>query len=198
MQAYGFEWVGDLSGQFEWVLDTASDVICGVAYLDEDGEPMDPSDFGGEWCVICDDEDEYGFANEDEALAAAADMARGMGVTAAFAGDSRVPEPVDSQDDRVECPLCGSDQYDGEFCPVCGYQPAPDGLDDIVIDDEVEVEEVDDREDVDRDHDEDDPVTASHRWATRNFTGPEIVELEREIEGRDLHNAHRLKDSVSW
>lgn len=191
MDAYGFHWVGDLSGQFEWMLDS-QDIWCGVAYLDKEGEIADPSTPGGEWIAICEEDDQDGFVTEDEALAAAASMARDNGITAAFAGDSRVPEPVDSQEDSAECPLCGSDQYDGEFCPVCGYTPSPDGLDDIVLDDDIEIEEIEDIDEIKEDKE------ASYHWATRNFTGPEIAELEREIEGRDLHNAHRLKDSISW
>lgn len=60
-----------------------------------------------------------------------------------FANSPRVPEEVDSKDDEP-CPLCGSDHFDGKHCQTCGYDVAPDGLNDIDIDDLDEVEDVDD------------------------------------------------------
>jgi hypothetical protein len=59
-----------------------------------------------------------------------------------FANSPRVPEEVDSKDDEP-CPLCGSDHFDGKHCQTCGYDVAPDGLNDIDIDDIDEVEDVD-------------------------------------------------------
>ena len=66
---------------------------------------------------------------------------------------NRAPEEISTEKTEQACPLCQSLGFDGEICDVCGYQEPPEGLDDIIIendenfDDEIEIEENYDFED---------------------------------------------------
>ena len=63
---------------------------------------------------------------------------------AAFSDEPRTPAPVDTKETDKECPACGEDTFDGETCSTCGYAEPPEGMDDIDLDDEDEVEDVED------------------------------------------------------
>lgn len=66
------------------------------------------------------------------------------GRTAAFSDDPRTPSPVDTKSDDESCPACGEDTFDGETCSTCGYTVPPEGMGDIDLDDEDQVQEVED------------------------------------------------------
>lgn len=63
-----------------------------------------------------------------------------------FADAPRYPDEVDRQEDDRPCPLCGSDGFDGEICPTCGYQEPPEGFGDIALETSDDYEEFDDDE----------------------------------------------------
>lgn len=60
---------------------------------------------------------------------------------AAFSDEPRTPAPVDTKENDKECPACGEDTFDGETCSTCGYTEPPEGMGDIDLDDEDEVED---------------------------------------------------------
>lgn len=59
----------------------------------------------------------------------------------AYTTTDRAPEEISTVEDDMDCPLCGSENFDGEYCDVCGYQEPPEGFDDIAIEHEDETEE---------------------------------------------------------
>lgn len=61
--------------------------------------------------------------------------------TDSYANAPRKPEPVPTERDDEPCPLCGSDNFDGEYCNVCGYQVPPEGFDDIKLEDDSDYDE---------------------------------------------------------
>ena len=57
-----------------------------------------------------------------------------------FADAPKRPENVSSQEEKLVCPLCGSESFDGDYCSVCGYQEPPEGFGDIEIETEEDME----------------------------------------------------------
>lgn len=89
----------------------------------------------------------FGHAGRADSLEAALDAAdeaaaKYVKVAAdAYTTTDRAPEEISTIEDDMDCPLCGSENFDGEYCDVCGYQEPPEGFDDITIEHEDETEE---------------------------------------------------------
>ena len=99
---------------------------------------------------------------------------------AAFSDDPRTPSPVDTKSDDESCPACGEDTFDGETCSTCGYTVPPEGMGDIDLDDEDQVEEVDDGDD--------DSEEGSENMGKKQKRGGRVYVVEYAYEGDSWSN----------
>lgn len=94
-------------------------------------------DFGDVVCLSCPNcgRIEYEGSVRDPELGLGQFVYAGRGKRAAYATAPRVPAEVHGDDEDEQCPLCGSDNFDGDLCLICGYQEPPEGFGDIEMGD---------------------------------------------------------------